>query len=213
MLQIKKFAVNPFMENTYILYDNVSKDAVIIDPGMYSGMEENSIESFIQSMGLNPSQVWLTHTHLDHIFGLNFVHEKYGLTPLAHILEEPIYSNAMFMAQQYGLTMKSLPPINYNLNVGQKISWNGLCFDVLFTPGHSPGSVCFVIKELNTVISGDVLFYESVGRSDLPGGNHNTLIQSITQNLLSLDDDFIILSGHGPETTIGHERKHNPFLR
>lgn len=212
MLKIKSFIFSPIQENTYILYQPSGK-CMIVDPGCYYDAERDELSAFITRERLQPVLLVNTHCHLDHVFGNKFVAETYDLKLCLHPLEKPLLE----MAPASGL-MYNLPFDGYNgeyifLKEGEKLTLENDEFDVLFTPGHSPGSLSFYQQSNGFVISGDALFSGSIGRTDLPGGNHHTLIESIRSQLLALPDDTIVYSGHGPETTIGREKRMNPFLQ
>ena len=211
MLTIKSFEFSPIQENTYILY-NEFNDCIIIDPGCYFDAEKEKLVAFITENNLTPRMLLNTHCHLDHVFGNKFISEKYNLTLQLHENEKAVLA----FAPTSGL-MYSMPFDNYKgdfilLNAGDIISLGKDVLKVLLVPGHSPGSLAFYCAENKFVISGDALFKNSVGRSDLPGGNHEQLIKSIKENILTLADETIVYSGHGSVTTIGDERRNNPFL-
>ena len=211
MLKIKSFEFNPIQENTYILY-NQFNECLIIDPGCYFDEEKEALVRFIDQNKLKPVMLINTHCHLDHVFGNKFVAEKYGLTLQIHEGEKEMLEAAPVSGLMY-----SMPFDNYKgefifLNEGDTIKLGDDELKVLLTPGHSPASISFYDAAGKFVISGDVLFKNSVGRSDLPGGNHEVLIQSIKEKLLTLPDDTVVYSGHGPATTIGAERRNNPYL-
>ena len=211
MFTVKAFTFSPVQENTYVLY-NDKGNAFIIDPGCYFEEERDTLAQFLQQNKLQPVKLLNTHCHLDHVFGNKWIHETYGLELHLHPNEEQVLA----FAPTSGL-MWNLPFDNYNgpfhfLNAGDELLLDGDQLKVLFVPGHSPGHVCFYCKAQGFVIGGDVLFRESIGRTDLPGGNHETLLNSIRTQLFTLPDETIVYSGHGPTTTIGYEKKHNPFL-
>lgn len=212
MLQIHQLTFNPFAENTYLIEDE-AKNAIIIDPGMYGAAENQRFNDYIQHQSLKPVRLLLTHAHLDHVFGLNWIAQTYGLTPELHADDEFIYTSAQAVAMQYGLQMDPLPEVELSLQDGMQIEFGGQKIECLLTPGHSPGSISFYSEEDQWVLGGDVLFQGSIGRTDLPGGNYDTLINSIRSKLLCLDNDVRVYSGHGPMTTIGQERMVNPFLQ
>jgi hydroxyacylglutathione hydrolase len=212
MLQVKSFCFNPFQENTYILY-GTSKTCVIIDPGCYDSSEQEKLSGFITSEGLRPTHLLNTHGHVDHVFGNKYVAEKYKLSPEINQKDVVVLESLLQVSRLYNLHAEASPTPSVFLNEGDQILVEKSILDIVFTPGHSPGSICFICHDEHFVIGGDVLFYESIGRSDLPGGNHETLLQSIKEKLFVLPDDYKVYSGHGPVTTIGHEKKHNPFLR
>lgn len=211
MLQIKVLTYNPVQENTYLLF-NENKECIIIDPGCYFDNEKEELTVAINENNLRPVMLINTHCHLDHVFGNKFISEKYNLTLHLHKEEE----HMLQMAPASGL-MFNLPFDNYAgefifLNEGDIITLGTDKLEVIHAPGHSPGSVCFYCKEQKFIIGGDVLFNNSIGRTDLPGGNHEALLKSIREKLFPLPDDVTVYSGHGIETTIGYEKKTNPFL-
>jgi glyoxylase-like metal-dependent hydrolase (beta-lactamase superfamily II) len=211
MISVHFFTFSPIAENTYVLYDE-TKECVIIDPGCYDDRERSELADFIKNNELKPVRLLNTHCHLDHVFGNNFVAKKYNLKLEAHQQEIPVLEAFERSAAMYGMNADRSPEIAVFLKEGDQVTFGNSVLDILFTPGHSPGSITFYNREQQFMISGDVLFYGSVGRSDLPGGNHATLIDSIRKKLLPLGDAFKVYSGHGPLTTIGNERLHNPFL-
>ncbi|MEP7230738.1 MAG: MBL fold metallo-hydrolase [Ginsengibacter sp.] len=211
MLQIKVLTFNPVQENTYLLF-NEKKECIIIDPGCYYDNEKEALTVAIAQNNLQPILLLNTHCHLDHVFGNKFIAEKYNLTLHLHQAEEQMLK----MAPASGL-MFNLPFDNYTgefifLTEGDVISLGDDKLEVIYAPGHSPGSVCFYCKAQKFIIGGDVLFNNSIGRTDLPGGSHEQLIKSINEKLFVLPDDVKVFSGHGIETTIGYEKQHNPFL-
>lgn len=211
MISIKSFVFGPFQENTYVLYDE-TKECVIIDPGCYDSRERTALEAFISSNGLKPVKLLNTHCHLDHIFGNGFVAEKYKLPLEINRADKPVFDAYLTTAGLYGLDASPSPEPSVFLDEGDVVKFGNSALEIVFTPGHSPGSITFFNREQKFMIAGDVLFYGSIGRSDLPGGNSETLINSIKNKLLPLGDDYTVYSGHGPSTTTGFERKNNPFL-
>jgi glyoxylase-like metal-dependent hydrolase (beta-lactamase superfamily II) len=212
MFQIKVFTFNPVQENTYILY-NEDKECIIIDPGCYFDAEKEELKSFINAHKLQPKFLLNTHCHLDHVFGNKFIAEEYKLTLNAHSLEKEILE----MAPASGL-MFNLPFDNYQGDViylaeGDVISLGDDQLQVIHAPGHSPGSICFYCEKQHFIIGGDVLFQNSIGRTDLPYGNHQDLLKSIKEKIFMLPQNVKVYPGHGPETTIGAEIKDNPFLQ
>ena len=212
MFQIKTFTFNPVQENTYVLF-NEQNECIIIDPGCYFDAEKEELKSFITSHKLTPKILLNTHCHLDHVFGNKFIAEEYKLTLNAHVLEKQMLD----MAPASGL-MFDLPFDNYQgeliyLKEGDVVSLGNDHLEVIHAPGHSPGSICFYCKKQNFIIGGDVLFQNSIGRTDLPFGNHQDLISSIREKLFKLPADVKVYPGHGSVTTIDAEIKDNPFLQ
>lgn len=211
MIQIKKFVCNPFQENTYILYDE-TRDCVIIDPGMYSGAEQNAVTQFISENKLTPTLLLNTHCHIDHVLGNKFVFDTYGLLPQFHEGELPVLTSVPAYSAPMGLQYEVSPlPASY-LGESGTLTFGNSVLEIIFAPGHSPAHLCFYSAADAFLIGGDVLFYRSIGRTDLPGGNHNQLLKSIRENVFKLPDDCTVYPGHGPETTIGFEKQYNPFL-
>ncbi|MEO6583316.1 MAG: MBL fold metallo-hydrolase [Ferruginibacter sp.] len=211
MLQIKSFVFSPIQENTYILY-NEFNECIIIDPGCYFDDERNELTTFIEERKLQPKMLLNTHCHLDHIFGNRYIAQKYDLILQIHDQEKKMLD----LAPASGL-MYNLPFDNYTGNLqyllpGNKITLGSDELEIIFNPGHSPGSLSFYNAAENFIISGDALFYESIGRTDLPFGDYDILITAIKEKLLVLPGETKVYSGHGEVTTIGHEKEHNPFL-
>jgi hydroxyacylglutathione hydrolase len=211
MLTVKSFEFSPIQENTYILY-NEFNDCIIIDPGCYYDAEKDQLVAFLTENKLKPSMLINTHCHLDHIFGNKFIAEKYNLTLQMHENEKPVLAFASTSGLMYNLPFDNYEGDFIYLNEGDTLKLGDDELQILLTPGHSPGSLSFYSPKNNFVIGGDVLFKNSIGRSDLPGGNHEQLIKSIKEKLLVLPTDTIVYSGHGPATTIGEEKKNNPYL-
>ena len=212
MTKVYQHTYGPFAENTYVIADDDS-NAVIIDPGMYHPEENVQFFEFINSHQLKPCRLLLTHAHLDHVFGVNWVNKTYGLTPEIHNDDQIVYESAEVVAKQYGLNMNQLVPSNISLVHNEVFKFGGSEFRIIHTPGHSPGSVCFRNDNEGYIISGDVLFQGSIGRTDLPGGDYNVLMRSIIEHIINLAEDTIVYSGHGPVTTVGQEKISNPFLQ
>jgi len=196
-----------FVENCYLVADPETREAVLVDPGEEPGLFLDRLEAD----GLKLTEIWLTHGHIDHIMGVADVKAATGARVLLHPGDRPLYDNAPSQAAMFGLRMEAPPPPDAALAEGDQVRVGRFAFDVLHTPGHSPGSVSFVGHGM--AFSGDVLLAGSVGRTDLPGGDPATLLESIHGKLYPLADDTIVLSGHGPATTIGDEKRSNPFVR
>lgn len=212
MFLIESFTFNPVQENTYLLY-NETKKCLIIDPGCYFDEEFEVLEQFIKSESLQPELLLNTHCHLDHVFGNKRIAHTFGLTLQAHTLEKEVLE----MAPASGL-IYDLPFDNYQgeikwLQEGDRIMLGDDQLDVIHVPGHSPGSICFYCEKQKFVIGGDVLFLNSIGRTDIPGGNMEDLLSNIRSKLFSLPEDVTVYPGHGRTTTIGDEKESNPFLK
>lgn len=214
MTTVLPLTFNPVQENTYLVYDNDSRECIIFDPGCFTPAEERELVRVIEENNLKPVQLINTHCHFDHVFGNDFVMKKYGLQLGIHELEVPVLEMGPQVVRMYGMPpMTPSPPADYFIAEGDTITLGDNSFEVLFCPGHSPGSLCFHNAAEGYVIAGDVLFDGSIGRTDLPGGDHATLLRSIREQFFTLPDDTIVYPGHGPDTTIGYERANNPFLR
>lgn len=212
MLTVQRFTFNPVQENTYVLY-NEKGECCIIDPGCYFAREEQALTSFIEQNKLTPVFLLNTHCHLDHIFGNRFVHKTYGLKLHLHPQEKPVLDYGPTAGQLWQLPFDNYDGELVYLDEGQTIRIGDDELHILFTPGHSPGSISFYDKESKFLISGDVLFQGSVGRTDLPGGDFQILEESIKTKLYTLPQDVVIYPGHGDSTTIGDEMNSNPFVK
>jgi hydroxyacylglutathione hydrolase len=211
MIKVKVFTFSPVQENTYVLYNEQNK-AIIIDPGCYFSAEQETLKIFIEDTQLEPVRLLNTHCHLDHVFGNKWVHETWGLELYLHAGEEPMLKLAPLSGEKWGLPFSNYAGPLHFLAEGDTIFLGDDKLDVILAPGHSPASICFYCEKQKFLIGGDVLFRESIGRTDLPGGNHETLLNSIRSKLFVLPDDVTVYPGHGPETTIGYEKENNPFL-
>ncbi len=211
MTKVIKFVFSPFQENTYILYDD-TRECIIIDPGCYTKKEQDELSHCIEKNALTPVKLLNTHCHLDHVFGNKFVAEKYGLGLECHKGELPVLQYAKVAADMYGVKMEESPQPSKFIAEGEIIEFGETQLLSIFAPGHSPASLCFFCEKDKFLIAGDTLFRLSIGRTDLPGGDYNTLISSIKNNIFPLGDDVVVYSGHMEETTIGFEKEHNPFV-
>lgn len=212
MLSVKSFTFNPVEENTYVLY-NAQGQCCIIDPGCYFPEERDELKTDIIKTGLVPVLLLNTHCHLDHVFGNKFIHETWQLSLHIHEKEKPVLDFAPQSAMLWQLPFDNYSgPLVY-LKEGETLKIGDDSLEILFTPGHSPGSISFYHEAGGFVIGGDVLFNGSIGRTDLPGGDFDTLIQSIQTRLFTLPDETKVYSGHGPVTTIGYEKMNNPFVK
>lgn len=213
MASVVSFTFNPFQENTYLVVDD-NNECVIFDPGCWDEQEKSILSSYIEKEGLRPVRLINTHCHIDHILGNRFVAERYGLPLEIHEGELPVLQRGPAVAQMYGLPYpEPSPEPGRFIAAGELIEWGNTQLKAIYTPGHSPASLSFFCEKDRFLIAGDVLFYESIGRTDLPGGDHQTLINSILRELFPLGDDVEVFPGHGPSTSIGYEKVHNPFVR
>ena len=211
MTKIHLLTYNPFQQNTVVVESG--GECLIIDPGAYTKEEQNDFLNFISDNNLKPIRLLNTHCHLDHVFSNGLIAEKFSLDLEIHEEELAMLKACPQVGQAYGIPTAPSPEPKKWLKPEDSIEIGDDKLQILFTPGHSPGSVSFYSEKNNYLIAGDVLFHESIGRTDLPGGDFNTLMLSIRDKLLTLPDDVIVYPGHGPTTTIGHERNHNPFIR
>lgn len=214
MLKIKQFVFNPFGECTYIIADEATGDAVVVDPGMADPAELKRFDEFVEQNGLNIKGIVNTHLHLDHCFGDNYVKDKYGVKVSAHLGDAPLGGSVAEQARRFGMRMNDCDvTIDAPLADGDTITLGDDRLEVIHTPGHSPGGICLYSPTGKFLIAGDTLFKGSIGRTDLEGGNHRQLVDSVRTRLLTLPGDTLVLSGHGPATTIADEKVSNPFLR
>jgi glyoxylase-like metal-dependent hydrolase (beta-lactamase superfamily II) len=212
MMYIKAFTFNAFSENTYVVYDD-TRQGVIIDPGCSDRPEQKELTGFIEEEKLKITQLLNTHGHIDHVLGNAFVKRTYNVQLYIHPQDEATLRAVQVYALSYGIAdYEAVEPDGY-LNEGETVTFGDTALDILFVPGHAPGHIAFYHPEQKLCIAGDVLFRGSIGRTDLPGGDFDTLIRSIRTKLFPLGDAVTVYPGHGPETTIGHEKKYNPFLQ
>jgi hydroxyacylglutathione hydrolase len=212
MLVVKSFTFSPVQENTYVVY-NEQKQCCIIDPGCYFPAERDELKTGIEKAGLTPVLLLNTHCHLDHVFGNKFVHDTWGLDLHIHEKEKPVLDFAPLSGERWQLPFDNYEgPLVY-LKEGNFLKMGEDSLEIRFTPGHSPGSVSFYSAENGFIIGGDVLFNRSIGRTDLPGGSMETLMESIRTQFFTLPDETKVYSGHGPVTTVGYEKGNNPFAK
>lgn len=210
MIQIQNFVFNPFMENTYVLYDE-SKEAIIIDPGCYEPAEKDELTDFIEANELKVVKLINTHCHIDHVFGNSFIKKKYGVSLTIHKEDEATLKSVEVYAPAYGFQNFENTTAEEFFAEGDQVTFGNSSLEVYFTPGHAPGHVVLVNQDQNICIGGDVLFDGSIGRTDLPGGDFDTLIKSIHEKVFALHDDTVVYPGHGGTTTVGKEKVSNPF--
>ena len=211
MTQIHSFIFNAFSENTYLLAEE-DGSCLIIDPGVSDGNERKKLEVFIKSHQLNPTHIINTHCHIDHVLGNKWCKDKYGIPLWIPKGEEMVLARLLSVAQMYGVPADPSPEPDFLMQEGEEIRCGEACWQLIAAPGHSPASICMYDASQKILIAGDVIFYESIGRTDLPGGNHQQLLENIHGKILKLPDEVKVFPGHGPATTIGHERIYNPFL-
>lgn len=211
MIKVRFFTFSPVQENTYVLYNEQNK-AIIIDPGCYFTAEQETLKKFIDDTQLEPVRLLNTHCHLDHVFGNKWVSETWKLGLHLHAGEEQMLKLAPLSGEKWGLPFQNYSGPLHFLEEGDTIRLGNDALKVILAPGHSPASICFYCEEQGFLVGGDVLFRESIGRTDLPGGNHESLLKNIREKLFVLPDEVVVYPGHGPSTTIGYEKTHNPFL-
>ncbi len=210
MITVKSFVFNPFSENTYVVFDETRK-ALVIDPGCYESHEKKELDTYIAKEQLEIAYLLNTHCHIDHVLGNDHVKSKYDPPFLIHKNEVPVLKAVGSYASNYGFAKyREILPDGF-LSENKRLEWGESKFEILFLPGHAPGHVGFYNAEEKILISGDVLFERSIGRTDLPGGDMDTLIESIQKKLFKLPDDTMVYTGHGNETRIGIEKVSNPF--
>lgn len=212
-MQIQTFVFNHFGQNTYLIIDETTSNCAIVDPGCFFDEEKQKIKNFIKDKNLTLEKILFTHCHLDHAFGAKFISKEFNPIPVfAHKNESIFIEDAINQSLRFGISMEQPPKITNFVNDGDEVSVGSLSFKAIHVPGHSPGSICYYNAPNNVIFCGDVLFNGSIGRSDLPGGNHQQLISGIKEKLMPLPDNTIVYSGHGPTTTIKIERDTNPHL-
>ncbi|MBK8152884.1 MAG: MBL fold metallo-hydrolase [Saprospiraceae bacterium] len=204
-MNIHRIVCNPFYENCYLVWDQ-GPECLIIDPGMISGQERKEMQDSLKRYGLTPSRLLLTHAHIDHVFGCQWVFDTFGLLPELHRSELAVYEAAPQVSEMYGLGKLRLPEHPHLLDETAIIVLGDLAFELLFVPGHSPGSIAYHEKIKRIIFSGDVLFEQGIGRTDLPGGNYTQLVQSLRTKMFTLPEETVVYSGHGNPTNIGAEK-------
>jgi hydroxyacylglutathione hydrolase len=212
MITIKRFEFNPFRENTYLISDDTG-ECMIIDPGCYEPEEQDLLLEYFKENQLKPVKIVNTHCHIDHILGTAFLHDQYKLPFLIHPEEKPLLTASITQGELFGLEVKTPPEPTDFLNEGDTVSFGDSVFEVIHIPGHSPGGIVLLNKDQQCMFTGDVLFQGSIGRTDLLGGDYDSLVSSIRQKLLVLDPMIRVYPGHGPDTTIGIENQSNPFFQ
>jgi glyoxylase-like metal-dependent hydrolase (beta-lactamase superfamily II) len=211
MTQIQIFQFNSYQVNTFVIWDD-TKECVIIDPGCFSKEEHSALTRFIEENGLKPVHLLNTHYHIDHVLGNKFIKNHYNLPVEAHQAGSPFWEYGSVWAAGFGIKEDDLVAPDAYLKDGDEVKFGNSSLEVLYTPGHADGSICFYNEADNYVIVGDVLFHTSIGRTDLPTGDYDVLKQKITEKLFTLPDETVVYPGHGPKTTIGFEKMNNPYL-
>ena len=214
MFHYKRFVVNPIEENCYIIWDDISHEGAIVDCGAWTKGEHARISDFLSENGITLKYSLQTHMHFDHCLGLGTICEQYGLTPKCHPAEIPVYQAAPDMVQKWFRIDISgtLPKADTSISEASVLQLGEVSIQVLHTPGHTPGGVCYYIPEGRMLLTGDTIFRMGIGRTDLPGGNYQQELESISHKIFILPQDTVILPGHGPESTIGVEMDSNPYL-
>lgn len=212
MITIQVFTFNPLGENTYVLFDE-TKEAVIVDPGCYEAYEREELKNFIANNNLQPVRLLNTHCHVDHVLGNAFVSKQYNLVVETSAIEEEQLRSVKSYAPVYGFHAYQESEVGKLIKEGDTVTFGNSILEILFVPGHSPGHLAFYNRNQQICIAGDVLFRGSIGRYDLPGGDFKQLEKSIRTQLYTLPDETEIYPGHGPKTTIGYEKKNNPYVR
>jgi hydroxyacylglutathione hydrolase len=213
-MKIKTFSVNPFQVNTYLYFDEVSKEGIIIDPGFYWEYEIKNFEDFISKEEIILKGIYLTHGHIDHILGINFIRNNYNVKSYLQFEDKFLVENAISQGVMFGLESFEEIKIDNYFEDPISISLGETIIECIFTPGHSPGGVCYIDKINKNVFCGDLIFMNSIGRTDLPKGDYSLLIDSIENSLFkSCNDDYILYPGHMEPTSIGNEKKNNQFLK
>ena len=213
MIVIKKFMFGPFQVNSYLLWDEATSECAVIDPGCYNDKEEKILENFISSNNLKVKYLILTHCHIDHVMGCAFIKQKYNPAFFVPENDLHLFQDSEHQASVFNLRLK-LPPPQDNLITKDLVLYLGdIKLEFIFTPGHTPGEYCIYLKDENICITGDVLFKGGIGRTDLWGGDYETLLDSISTKLFALPDDVTIYPGHGENSTIGIEKRDNPFFK
>ncbi len=211
-MNIKTFVFNPFYENTYVISSQAG-NCLIFDPGCYEDFERKELIDFVELEGLKVKAIINTHCHIDHVLGNDYLRDKYSVPLKIPKYEKEVYEAIPVIAPQWGITGYHQAEVDEFLEEGNVISLDEIELEMIEVAGHSPGHLIFYCKEDREVIGGDVLFRESIGRTDLPGGDHDALLSNIQQKVYTLPEDVTVYPGHGPSTTIGHEKMHNPFVK
>jgi len=212
MLNFKTFIFNPFQVNTYVIHDTETSEGIIVDPGNSRNKENRNLSSFIETNDISITKVVITHGHIDHVFGVNYTSENFTTDIYFPSPDYPLLEHLEKQSEMVGMTINKIEKPKFDLHTFEELILGNYKIDIRKVPGHSPGGTILVFHSERKLLTGDTIFFESVGRSDLYGGDFQELKNSISSQILSLPDDYEILPGHGPLTTVGHEKQHNPFL-
>lgn len=214
MFHYKRFVLNPIEENCYIIWDDVSHEGAVVDCGAWTKSEHTLLSNFIREQGITLKYALQTHMHFDHCLGLGSISERYGLSPMCHPADMPVYEGAPDMVQKwFRIDISSvLPEADPCISVASVLHLGDIAIQVIHTPGHTPGGVCYYIPDGRIVLTGDTLFRMGIGRTDLPGGDYRQELESIKSKILTLPSDTKVLPGHGPESSVGTERESNPYI-
>jgi len=211
MLKIERLIFNPFQENTYVVSD-ATGECVIIDAGNHTPHEDTLLADFLRNNGLKLVMALNTHGHVDHLLGVNFVKEQFGIPFALHGADRFLLDLSPQQASLYGFDLQKTPDVETDLATLSTVTFGETTLNVIHTPGHTPGHLCFYSETDRILFTGDTLFRESIGRTDLPGGDYGQIMRSILERIVPLGDDVTIYPGHGTSSTIGHEVKYNPFI-
>jgi hydroxyacylglutathione hydrolase len=211
MVKVEKFVVNPLQENTYVVSDETG-ECILVDPGFYFEEEQDEIREYLSNNNLKPVYIANTHCHFDHIMGVEFIRKIYNIPFITHRADAFWVERAVDQGQMFGFDIERVQAPDSYFEEGDELKFGKTSFRIIHIPGHSPGHTVFYFENNNFLIAGDVLFYGSIGRTDLPGGDYQELISNITNKLLQLPEETTVYCGHGPDTTIKNEKAFNPFL-
>lgn len=212
MIKIATLTFNPFGENTYVIFDTQTKQCIIVDAGCYNQKEQQTLISFIDKNELRPIMALNTHAHIDHVCGVDFVKSNWDIPFALDELDFPLLEAAPSYGQSMGFMVDSVPKVEIDLSQNREFKLGESDIKIIPTPGHTPGHVSIYIPSIKTLLTGDTLFKESIGRTDLPGGDYSTLMRSIFDQIMPLGGDTVVLPGHGPATDLAHEMMYNPFI-
>lgn len=210
-LCIKTLVYNAFQVNTYIVYDE-SGNTLVIDPACYTTREQEHLADFISKNNLKVSHMVNTHCHVDHVLGNEFIFQKYGIRPMIHRSGLVFFEHLVVHANTFGFDVENIVYPEEYLEDGDEIKLGEETINILYTPGHAEGSICLAYEKEKWIVTGDLLFFMSIGRTDLPTGSLETLLASVRNKIFIYDDTYVLYPGHGQSTTVGFERKNNPYL-